>query len=82
MIELQKLLTYRDISRGDVYSEVGAFVGFLIDTYGKDKFIQAYKSLENSRDKKIHKKNITILQQLYRKSLAELEKEWESSFLR
>ncbi len=82
LINLPKLLTYRDISRGDAYAEAGAFVKFLIDTHDKDKFLQAYKSLENSRDKKIQEKNIKILQQIYGKSLVELEREWESSFLK
>jgi hypothetical protein len=82
LIDLQKLLTYRDVSRGDVYAEAGSFVGFLIDTYGKDKFLQTYKSLENSRDKKIQENNIILLQQIYGESLTELEKKWESHFLK
>ena len=54
-IPLAELLTYTDIgpaeSRPPVsYAEAGAFVKFLVDTYGKDRFLAAYAKLVNSSD--------------------------------
>jgi len=84
-IELEELITYTEIgsreSRPPVaYAEAASFVKFLIDKYGKDKFLQTYKNLRNSDDKTVQRKNIKALQQIYGKSLSELETEWEDAF--
>ncbi|GAJ20406.1 unnamed protein product, partial [marine sediment metagenome] len=57
-IQLAELITYTDIgpewSRPPVsYAEAGAFAKFLIDEYGRDKFLRAYKTLKNSDDKAV-----------------------------
>jgi len=84
-IPLEELITYTDIgpewSRPPVaYPEAASFVKFLIDSYGKDKFLWAYKTLKNTNDKIVQQQNIETLEQIYGKSLAELEKEWERAF--
>ncbi|UCD29958.1 MAG: hypothetical protein JSV03_05640 [Planctomycetota bacterium] len=85
-IDLDQLITYTDIGPAETqpaiaYAESGAFVKFLIDKYGKEKFLEAYKILKNSEDKKVQKQNVSTLGRIYGKSLTELENEWESVFL-
>jgi hypothetical protein len=84
-IELEKLITFREIgsqeSRPPVaYAEAASFVKFLIDTYGKDKFLRAYKELKNSNSKIVHWTNKMVLQNIYGKQLSELQEEWEKAF--
>ena len=81
-IDLEELLTYTDIGSRETrppvsYAEAAAFVKFLIEKYGKDKFLKAYKNLKNSDEKAVQQQNIETLKQIYGKSLTELEKEWE-----
>jgi len=85
-IELKELISYTEIgsleSRPPVaYAEAAAFVKFLIDKYGKEKFLQTYKKLKNSNNKITQWMNRRALKQIYDKSLSELEKEWETAFL-
>lgn len=80
-IDLEELLTYTQIgpswSRPQVaYPEAGAFVKFLIDTYGKEKFLQAYKTLSNSKIGSVIKKNEGKLEKIYGLSIGDLEKQW------
>lgn len=84
-IGLEELITYTEIgsmeSRPPIaYPEAAAFVKFLIDKYGKDKFLKAYKTLRNSDDNSVQQKNIRTLKQIYGKPLKELEQEWENTF--
>jgi len=86
-IELEELITYNEIgsreSRPPVaYAEAACFVKFLIDKYGKDKFLQAYKKLKNSNNKLVHWTNKRALQKIYGKQLSELQEEWEKAFQR
>ena len=62
------------------YPEAGAFVKFLVETFGKDKFLKAYKILENSHNKTVQQKNFELLEQIYGGSLQQLKKKWESAF--
>jgi len=83
-ISLKDLIVYDDIgpewSRPPVsYPEAGAFVKFLIDTYGKEKFLQAYKSLENSKDNSVIEENIKKLEEIYDKPLDALAEEWHKA---
>jgi len=39
-------------------TSAGAFVKFLIEKYGKGKFLQIYQTLKNSDDKIVHQQNI------------------------
>ena len=84
-IEFEELITYTEIgskrSRPPVsYAEAGAFAKFLIDEYGRDKFLQAYKTLKNSDDKAVHQQNIKALEAIYGRALRQLEKQWEDTF--
>jgi len=86
-IPLSELITYTDIgpewSRPPVaYPEAASFVKFLIDSYGKDKFLQAYGTLANSGDKQVHTRNIENLTTIYGKSLDELDKQWQQTFMK
>ena len=48
-------------------------VKFLIDTYGREKFLDTYKTLVNGQNSK---QNIEKLEGIYNKSFSELEKKW------
>lgn len=85
-ISLKELLTYTDIgSQGSrtvlSYVEAGAFVKFLIETFGKDRFLDAFKKLKNSEDPKIRCQNQEELERIYGSPLQKLEEDWERSFL-
>jgi hypothetical protein len=84
-IPLEELLTYTEIGSGwsrppVAYPESAAFVKFLIDTYGKGKFLQAYKSLTNSKIRSVLKQNEGKLKKIYGFSLGDLEKQWIETF--
>jgi len=85
-INLEELITYPEIgssqSRPPVsYAEAASFVKFLIETYGKDKFLQIYKALQNSDVKSIQRQNIKTLEEICGRSLKKLEQEWIKRFL-
>jgi hypothetical protein len=87
LIELEELLTYNEIGSGKTnppvaYPEAASFVKFLIETYGKDKFLKAYRTLRNSSDKATQQQNFKALETIYDKSLGELKTEWKRTFLR
>ncbi len=84
-IGLEELLTYTEIgseaSRSRVsYAEAGAFVKFLIDRFGKEKFLEVYTSLQNSDDPHVHRQNRTALERVYGHSLQNLEESWQKIF--
>ena len=84
-IDLEKLITFNEIgspeSRPSVaYAEAASFVKFLIDKYGKDKFLRAYGEHKNSNSKVIHFTNKMALQNIYGKQLPHLQNEWEKAF--
>jgi hypothetical protein len=85
LIELEELLTYTEIGSGKTnppvaYPEAASFVKFLIETYGKDKFLKTYRALRNSNDKAMQEQNIKALETIYGKSLDELKTEWKRAF--
>ena len=85
LIELEELLTYTEIGSSAsnppvAYPEAASFVKFLIDTYGKDKFLKAYRTLRNSNDKSTQQQNAEALQGIYEKSLSQLKAEWQAAF--
>ena len=84
-IELEELITYNEIGSHEsrppiAYAEAASFVKFLIDEYGKDKFLQVYMKLKNSNNKIVHWSNKRMLQTIYSKQLSELQKGWENAF--
>jgi predicted transcriptional regulator len=59
------------------YPEAASFVKFLIDRYGKEKFLEAYKTLQNSEDLHERQKNVERLAEIYGVSFQELAGQWE-----
>jgi hypothetical protein len=85
-INLKELLSYTNIgSQGSrtalAYTEAGAFVKFLIETFGKDRFLDAFKELKNPEDPKIDHQNQEELERIYGCSMQKLEGDWERAFL-
>ncbi len=86
-IDLRELLGYTEIgsakSRPPIaYPEAASFVKFLIDTYGKDPFLQAYKTLRNSNEEGVRAESIKKLEEIYGKSLQTLQQQWEAALAR
>jgi len=86
-IELRQLLGYTEIgsrsSRPPVaYPEAASFVKFLIDRYGKDKFLQTYRTLRNSGAQAVRDGNIRKLEEIYGISLEVLQQQWEAALAR
>lgn len=86
-IELEELLTYTEIGSGKTnppvaYPEAASFVKFLVETYGKERFLKAYGTLRNSDDKATQQQNVEALETIYGKSLDDLNNEWKKAFLR
>ncbi len=84
-IPLEELTTYVEIGSASsrplvAYPEAGSFVRFLIDAYGKDRFLAAYKTLRNSRDPAVQRENVRALARAYDKPPSDLAKEWEKAF--
>lgn len=85
LIPLEKLLTYTQIGSRETnppvaYPEAGSFVKFLIETYGKDKFLEAYGTLRNSGDESAGRQNVEALEGIYGKPLDELKNQWKRAF--
>lgn len=83
-IPLEELLTCTDIgspwSRPPTsYAETGAFVKFLLDVYGKERFLKIYKTLKNSEDKGAHQQNQEQFECIYGKLLDMLCQEWHEA---
>jgi hypothetical protein len=83
--ELKELIGFTEIGSMETrpsvaYPQAASFVKFLIDKYGQDKFLRAYKDLRNSDDKDVQQQNIKSLEQIYGESLAELKSEWQDAF--
>jgi hypothetical protein len=77
---LKTVFGFTDIgSQGDkttiAYAQAGAFVKFLIDQYGKDKFLQAYRTLKNGDSATVRQANEDALQKIYGAPLAAMEQE-------
>jgi prepilin-type processing-associated H-X9-DG protein len=76
--ELKELVGFSEIgsmkTRPPVaYPQAASFVKFLVEKYGKDRFLKLYKTLENGRD---NEQNIERLERIYNSTFPELEKEW------
>lgn len=86
-IELPELLGYTEIGPGwsrppIAYPEAASFVKFLIDTYGRDKFLQAYKTIRNSNEESGRAENIQKLEEICGKPLQTLQQQWEAVLAR
>lgn len=85
-IPLEELFTLTDIgpeeSRPEIsYPEAASVVKYLIEKYGLEKFRGAYKSLENSSNAAVIRKNKQTFRGIYGKLPTELEPEWLSALL-
>ena len=61
------------------YPEAGSFIKFIIEKYGIVKFLETYKSLENSYDPIISNNNRKRFEEIYNISLTDIEQLWLSS---
>lgn len=72
-IPIAELITFTDIpgkSPAHVsYPEAAAFVKFLIEGYGKKRFVETFRELTNSDQRSIQNENIEKLETIYGKSL-------------
>jgi prepilin-type processing-associated H-X9-DG protein len=80
-IELGTLLSFTEIGSAATrppvaYAEAGSFVKFLIEEYGKDKFLQAYGTLQNSDTSTVRQENLRKLAEIYGRSPESLEERW------
>lgn len=78
---LSELITFTDIGSEATqpkiaYPQCGSFVKFLIDTSGFEKFKRLYRSLENGSSESIVKRNRGAIQDIYARSLEQLEESW------
>jgi hypothetical protein len=83
-IDLDELICYTEIGSMDsrppvAYPLAASFVEFLIDTYGKDKFLQVYSTLKNSNNPDVHAQNARALASIYGQSLEQLRDAWEET---
>ncbi len=85
LIPLDTLFYYTDIGPEESkpalsYPEAVSFVKFLLDTYGKDKFRLAYRTLKNDDDPDVVSKNRQAFKQIYDMSVSDMEQEWLKKF--
>lgn len=75
-IPILELLTYTDIPGNSPahvsYPEAAAFVKFLTESYGKQRFIESFRELHNPVQEAIHNQNIRKLEKIYGKPLEAL----------
>ncbi len=86
-IELAELMTYTEIGSAQskppiAYAEAASFVKFLIDTYGRDKFLQAYQTLKSSNNQDVHAQNAAELAAIYGRSVPQLRDAWEATLVK
>ncbi len=64
-------------SKGSIsYAEAASFTKFLVDHFGKEKFLAAYGALTNSDDPAVQEKNLRALHDIYGMPLSDLETRW------
>lgn len=80
MPPLQNLMSHKnwinlpDIDMPCYYICLASFVKFLIEIFGKEKFIEFYKNTTRKNDAS---KNIKIFENIYKISINEIEKRWK-----
>lgn len=76
LINISTLLSYDEIGNGNKvvleYFQSASFVEFLIKEFGKQKFLELYKSLSNEDSAK----NEMLFEKIYRVKINQIEKEW------
>jgi len=81
---LDRVIRFTEIgseeSKGSVsYAEAASFVKFLLEEFGREKFLAVYKALKNSDDATVQEKNLSALRAIYGMSLSDLEARWLKS---
>jgi hypothetical protein len=83
-IPIQELITFTDIpgtSPAHVsYPEAAAFVRFLIEKYGKQRFLESFRELSNSDQEAIQNENVKKLERIYGKPVEELIDEFRQFY--
>ena len=72
VISISTLLSYNDIGDNLAYCTSASFVEFLIKEFGKQKFLELYKSLSNSNSDK----NKMIFEKIYGVKFNQIENKW------
>jgi hypothetical protein len=84
-IPIKKLMTFTDIpgpSQAHVsYPEAAAYVKFLIEKYGKQKFFEVFTNLTNSDKESVHTENIKKLETIYGKAIDIIIEEFLREYL-
>ncbi|MHC4428242.1 MAG: hypothetical protein ACYS0D_06515 [Planctomycetota bacterium] len=83
-IPLPELLSYTEIgsarSRPTIaYPQAGSFVKFLVERYGLDAFLEAYRTLRNPGDETDQHENRRRLREITQSPLTDLEAAWIES---
>jgi hypothetical protein len=87
LVSLSGLLARDEIgSRRDdgevAYPQAASFVGFLIETYGREKFLVSCRKLKNGDDDERFKANAAAIREIYGQGLEDLEKQWRDGLAR
>ena len=82
--ELKELVGFTEIgsmkTRPSIaYPQAASFVKFLVEKYGKERFLEVYKTLENWLD---NEQNIERLERICNRTFPELEREWTAAISR
>jgi hypothetical protein len=83
LINLEELIKFTEIGSEESkwrisYPEAASFVKYLLETYGIEKFREAYQQTKSSDGANDVKKNVEILMRIYGKPLSQIESEWKS----
>lgn len=85
-IPIGRLLEFTEIGSDEsrpaiAYAEAASFVKFLVEKFGREKFLEAYRLLKNSADPAVREANVKILRDIYGGSVPEHEQAWEKKIL-
>ncbi len=58
------------------YPQASSFVGYLVQAFGKEKFLELYKTLQNGDDITALQENITRIEEIYGLPLEKIEAGW------
>jgi len=84
-IPLEELLGYTNIgAQGErtplAYAEAGDITRFLVERYGQEKFLEAYRELKSSREAAVQAENARVMRRIFGVRLSDLESQWIQTF--
>ena len=84
-VDLEELITFTEIGSEEskppiAYPQAASFTKFLIEKYGKEKFLTVFQTLKNSNDDLNIQDNLKKLEEIYGQSFLLLKNQWETSF--